>query len=312
MIAVKTIFAQDVENGLLSSSKSIPSMYFYDQKGEALFREIMNLEEYYLTDAELEILTKQGNKIAELISQDGIEIVELGAGDGIKTKEFLKHFDHPSNVFRPIDISEDAIRDITTKMKSWIPYLKTEGICGDYFQMLEGLKGSGRKLILFLGSNLGNMLDDQAKVFLKSLDKAMNSGDQLLLGLDLIKPKEIVLPAYKDEKGITSAFNMNLLERMNSELGADFAIEKFEHVAEYETEEGIARSFIQSNEEQSVFVEELDCTIDFKQGEKIQTEVSRKYNEEILRGLLENTSLKIQELFTDEKGYFTDFLILKE
>jgi L-histidine N-alpha-methyltransferase len=309
MIAEKTMFAQDIEEGLLSNPKSIPSIYFYDQKGEALFRDIMNLDEYYLTKSELEILTNQGSQITKLIPKQTLDIIELGAGDGIKTKEFLKYFEHPSNVFIPIDISEAAVKDITRKMKSWIPKLTTEGICGDYFQMLDGLKGKRKKLILFLGSNLGNMLDDQAKKFIENLDNSMNSGDQLLLGLDLIKSKDIILPAYQDKKGVTSAFNINLLTRMNRELGANFNISKFKHLAEYE--DGITKSFIKSNEEQSVHISELDCTIEFQKGERIHTEVSRKYDEKILNSLLQNTELKVQERYIDKKGYFTNFLLIK-
>lgn len=312
MISEKTLFAQDVESGLALAQKTIPSMYFYDQKGEALFRKIMNLDTYYLTNSELEILSEQGGDIAGNVPSDGIDIIELGAGDGIKTKEFLKHLHHPDNVFRPIDISEDAIRDISSKMNEWLPNLEVNGICGDYFQMLNDLTGDKQKLILFLGSNLGNMLDHQAQKFLEALGQAMNPGDQLLLGLDLIKSKEIVLPAYKDREGVTTAFNMNLLERMNRELGARFELDQFEHIAEYTEKEGIVKSFLKSKITQEVEIEGLECSITFQEGEMIHTEVSRKYNEDILRGLIKNTSLVTQQQFSDKKGYFTDFLLIKE
>ncbi|MBB6464017.1 L-histidine N(alpha)-methyltransferase [Flammeovirga kamogawensis] len=311
MIIEKTLFAKHVDEGLSSKNKYLSSMYFYDTKGELLFREIMNLKEYYLTNCEMEILSFHGNEIAESLPSQNLDIIELGAGDGIKTKELLKHFDFNSISYCPIDISEQAIRDITSKMKEWLPSLKVNGICGDYFQMISSLKSSNKKLILFLGSNLGNMSDSQASNFIEHLDKVMNIGDSLFIGLDLIKAKEIVLPAYNDNKGITAAFNLNLLERMNRELNANFIIDQFEHYASYSEDTGIAKSYIKSKKNQTVFIEALEQSYEFKEDELIHTEVSRKYDLNIVRQIIKNTSLKLTHQFTDHKQYFTNLILTK-
>ncbi|ANQ50778.1 L-histidine N(alpha)-methyltransferase [Flammeovirga sp. MY04] len=312
MITEKTLFAQHVEKGLSAPSKFLSSMYFYDKKGEALFRKIMNLEEYYLTNSEMEILMFQGHEIAQLLKDEEVEIIELGAGDGIKTKELLRHFDKKNTVYRPIDISEQAIIDISKKMSEWIPNLQVKGVCGDYFKMLDQLKSDAKKVILFLGSNLGNMSDDQAKGFIHQLNNVMQKGDQLMLGLDLIKSKDIVLPAYSDNKGITAEFNLNLLDRINRELGGNFDRSQFEHVATYSEHEGIAKSYIKSKVDQTVTIEENETSYHFKKDELIHTEISRKYDLDIIRNIIEGTSLHLDYQFTDNKQYFTDLVLTKK
>ncbi|KXX68118.1 L-histidine N(alpha)-methyltransferase [Flammeovirga sp. SJP92] len=311
MITEKTLFAQHVEKGLSSTQKFLSSMYFYDKKGEALFREIMNLEEYYLTDCEMEILRVQGNEIAKAIGNEPLDIIELGAGDGIKTKELLKHFDFENVTYSPIDISEQAIIDITAKMKEWLPQLNTKGICGDYFKMIGDFKSDRKKVILFLGSNLGNMTDDQARGFLGQLHQVMNTGDSILLGLDLIKSEDIVLPAYSDSKGVTAQFNLNLLERINRELGGNFDTSQFEHLATYNEKEGIAKSFIRSKIDQTVIIKETEGSYSFKKGELIHTEVSRKYDLDIIRKIIDGTSLQLKYQFTDHRQYFTNLIFTK-
>ncbi|WP_281616458.1 L-histidine N(alpha)-methyltransferase [Flammeovirga sp. SubArs3] len=311
MISEKTLFAQHVEKGLSDDKKFLSSMYFYDKKGEALFRQIMKLDEYYLTDCEMEILQSQGKNIAEIFDDSELEIIELGAGDGIKTKELLRNFDFNQITYRPIDISQQAIIDITDKMNEWLPALKVKGICGDYFKMIKDFKTDKRKLILFLGSNLGNMTDEQAKGFIGQLHHVMNSGDSILLGLDLIKSEKIVLPAYSDNKGITAEFNLNLLHRINKELGGNFNIKDFSHLATYNEKEGIAKSYIKSSMNQSVYIEEVDKEFHFKKDELIHTEVSRKYDLDIIRNIIEGTSFQLKHQFTDHKHYFTDLILTK-
>lgn len=311
MITEKTLFTQHVAMGLAAENKYLSSMYFYDKKGEALFRAIMNLDEYYLTDCEMEILRMQGHNIAQAIGNEKLDIIELGAGDGIKTKELLKHFNFDKITYRPIDISEQAIIDISAKMKEWLPQLNTKGICGDYFKMIGDFQGDRKKVILFLGSNLGNMLDEHAKGFLNQLDQVMNTGDSIVLGLDLIKPKNIVLPAYNDSQGITAQFNLNLLDRINRELGGNFIIDNFEHLATYTEKEGIAKSYIRSKMNQTVYIAETEEAYSFKKGELIHTEVSRKYDLDIIRKIIDGTSLKLKDQFTDLKQYFTNLIFIK-
>lgn len=311
MITEKTLFAQHVEKGLSANQKHLSSMYFYDKKGEALFRDIMNLDEYYLTDCEMEILKIQGYEIAQAIGNEEIDIIELGAGDGIKTKELLKHLNFDKVTYSPIDISEQAIIDITKKMKDWLPHLNIKGVCGDYFKMIGDFQSNRKKVILFLGSNLGNMTDDQAKGFLKQLSHVMNPGDSILLGLDLIKSENIVLPAYNDSKGITAQFNLNLLERINKELGGNFNVTQFEHLATYNEKEGIAKSYIRSKIDQTVFIEENENSYHFQKDELIHTEVSRKYDLDIIRKIIDGTSLHLKFQFTDHRQYFTNLIFTK-
>ena len=227
-------FKKEVEKGLNENPKTLPSKYFYDKIGDALFVEIMNMPEYYLTRCELDIFQ---NKTEEIINAFGVqkdvyfELIELGAGDGTKTKELLKSLDNQSYSFDyfPIDISSNALDLLEKDLNKELPNVSVKTKQGDYFKVLASLKESEKpKIILFLGSNLGNMTDDLAAEFIYNLGANLRAGDKLLLGVDLIKAKEIVLPAYNDSKGITAKFNLNLLERINNELGGNFDLNYFD------------------------------------------------------------------------------------
>jgi len=164
---------------------------------------------------------------------------------------------------------------------------------------------------LFLGSNMGNLQDDEASEFLSKLDNSLNPQDKIVLGLDLIKAEEIVLPAYNDPHNITSKFNLNLLERMNRELKAEFDINQFEHQPEYTEKEGIAKSFLVSVATHSVNIKALNKTVTFNKGEKIHTEISRKYNDQVLSEIIESTRFTISDKLTDSKDYFADYFLTK-
>ncbi|MEX2589201.1 MAG: L-histidine N(alpha)-methyltransferase, partial [Chitinophagales bacterium] len=217
-------FIKDVDEGLSKASKTLSSKYFYDKKGDALFVEIMRMPEYYLTRAEFEILQKQAVEITKTLSLNPdttFEIIELGAGDGEKTKEFIRYLMQENFKFKymPVDISQNVLGILQNSMLKEFPNLKIAPMQGDYFQVLEGIKHTPHpKLVLFLGSNIGNLKDENAQKFLKQIGQKLSTGDHLLLGVDLIKPAEIVVPAYNDAKGITAAFNLNILERINREL----------------------------------------------------------------------------------------------
>ena len=289
----KQQFAKDVKDGLSAEQKYLPSRYFYDKKGDELFIKIMHSPEYYLTNAEFEIFNEQTQEIIDSfeIGEEGIELYELGAGDGTKTIKLLESIDHNKLIYKPIDISTNAIYNLEKRLQDNLPNLIVEGLNGEYFQVLSQIESKKKKVILFLGSNLGNMLDERAKLFLDGLSKVMTSGDKLLIGLDLIKPRDIVLPAYNDKQGYTRDFNLNLLSRINREL---------------------AKSYLQSTKKQEVYIKELDLSIQFEAGERIFTELSRKYNTKILQDLIKNTGLRVVKEFTDKQNYFTDFLIEKD
>lgn len=311
-------FLNDVDKGLSSTPKYLLSKYFYDKKGDALFVDIMNMPEYYLTRAEFDIFKNQTQNIIKALQLNKntfFELIELGAGDGTKTKELLKVLDTENYDFNyvPIDISQNALDQLKQSVNKELPNVKTTTKQGDYFNVLASLKQSNHpKIILFLGSNLGNLSDVQAEDFLSKLSDSLRPNDKVLLGLDLIKSRDIVLPAYNDSQGITKRFNLNLLDRINNELGADFDTNAFIHQPEYTEEEGIARSYIVSTTNQNVTVKSLNKTFHFMEGERVHTETSRKYNDTILNSYLKNTSLQVIDKLMDNNTYFADYILDKK
>lgn len=308
-------FKIDVSKGLSSNPKFLLSKYFYDERGSKLFVEIMNAPEYYLTNAEHEILRNQAGEIVSAFGMNGehFELVELGAGDGTKTLELLRALEGKYVFdYMPIDISQDALDNLEIRLQKEVPGVTVKTQHGMYFAVLDQIKAIHHPMvILFLGSNLGNMVDEKAHDFMAQLAHAMTSGDKLLLGVDLKKSKDIVLPAYNDAAGITSQFNLNLLRRINQELGANFLLEQFEHAPKYDEETGIAESYLKSLVEQEVFIADLNKSYHFSEGELIHMEISRKYDEQILEKILSGTGLRIKHVFQDSKNYFADFVLEK-
>lgn len=310
-------FLNDIKEGLSHLPKFISSQYFYDKKGDELFQQIMEMPEYYLTNSELEIFSTQSREVIESFGIDKnqkFELIELGAGDGQKTQHLLKALLAENYQFKyiPVDISQNSLDGISERMTNLFPDLETDAQQGDYFQVLDQLFLSDLpKVILFIGSNLGNMSDQVAKSFMLKIAQHLKPNEKLLLGVDLIKSAEIVLPAYWDAAGITSDFNINLLERINRELGGNFDLENYEHAPEYMEDEGIAKSFLKSKVKQSVHIKDLNQSFDFEANELIHTEISRKYNDEILTGLLADSQLEISHKFLDSKNYFADYIITK-
>jgi dimethylhistidine N-methyltransferase len=242
---------------------------------------------------------------------DYLELIELGAGDGTKTVELLRALckkDHPFE-YCPVDISENALKKLESDLNRKCPKLRLKPLRGDYFEVLERLKDTHhKKVVLFLGSNIGNLRDEKASVFLHELDQTMNLGDRLLLGVDLIKSESVVLPAYNDSKGVTSEFNLNLLSRINRELDADFDLDGFVHKPEYDEQTGIAASYLESRQEQKVQINGMGV-YSFKKGERILTEISRKYNDEILSEILESTRFEIVDKILDKDKLFADYIL---
>lgn len=310
-------FKIDVEQGLESTPKKISSKYFYDKIGDALFVQIMQMPEYYLTRAEHEIFKEKTQDIINALGlkkEKYFELIELGAGDGTKTKELLRKLQIEKYQFDyfPVDISSNALEQLEQSLAHEIPALKVKKQQGDYFEVLASLKNSPHpKIILFLGSNIGNLNDELAAKFIYQLGANLKKGDKLFLGVDLIKPASIVLPAYDDAQGITRDFNLNLLIRINNELGANFDISTFKHQPEYHEEEGIARSFIESTIDQEVTIEKIGKSFHFKKGERIHTEISRKYNDQILQKIITNTDFKLTDKLMDSKMYFADYILTR-
>ncbi|NQX90642.1 MAG: L-histidine N(alpha)-methyltransferase [Flavobacteriales bacterium] len=310
-------FAEDVKVGLTADQKHLSSKYFYNKAGDELFVKIMHCEDYYPTRSELEILTQQSEAILESCSIENgeIEIVELGAGDGLKTRELLKAALKMGLKARyvPIDISSNAVHGLTSQLKEEIPELDVEGRVGDYFNVLDELKDSGRqKLILFLGSTIGNMQHEKATRFLSKVSSLMRNGDDLLIGFDLKKDPDIIRAAYDDRDGYTREFNMNLLRRINDELGGNIKLDQFIHYPVYNPLTGTAKSFIVSKVEQTIHVEALDMSFNFNAWEAIHTEISQKYDRDLIAKIAEPAGLESKQEFKDSKQYFADVLFKKK
>jgi len=314
-IIIQSDFAKDVLDGLSSSSKYLSSKYFYDEKGSKIFQDIMRMSDYYLTDCELEIFKSHREEILKDFSEKSscFELVELGAGDGLKTKILLSYFLSKGIDFKysPIDISKDAVVNLITDLKNELPEVKTNGLVGDYFDLISDIKVNGysKKIILFLGSNIGNFDKQTTLGFLRHLKSVLNKQDQVLIGFDLKKETQLILNAYNDSQGHTAAFNLNLLERINKELRADFVIENFEHQEFYDPESGTARSFLISMRKQEVLIKELDKTFCFEEGEKIFMEMSQKYDLEMINELAENSGFEVVRNYYDSRQYFVNTLL---
>ena len=253
-------FAEDIIEGLSSKPKHLSSKYFYDDEGSRLFQEIMKLPEYYLTRSESEIFAKQTEAIFSSFQADSgaFDLIELGAGDGSKTSLLVEYFFKRNADFSylPLDISSEALNFLTEKFASEFPTLDIHPKQGDYFKTLETIsQTSGRKkIILFLGSNVGNFSEELALKFFSDLRAVMSAKDLLFIGFDLHKNPKTILNAYDDSQGVTTKFNLNLLKRINRELGADFNIEEFSHYASYHPLERAARSFLISQKDQTVTI----------------------------------------------------------
>jgi L-histidine Nalpha-methyltransferase len=308
-------FAEDVRAGLEGTPKTLSSKYFYDDEGSRIFQEIMKLPEYYLTRCEFEIFEQQAAEIYRAFKNENaqFDLIELGPGDGSKTAVLIDHFLKQSADFTyvPIDISAEALRSLSESFQAKFPDLIIKEKNGDYFQVLETLKESAQdrtKIVFFLGSNIGNFRKAESIEFFGRLSAAMSKDDLLFIGVDLQKDPRVILRAYDDEAGVTSAFNLNLLKRMNRELGADFVVENFMHYASYHPTDGAARSYLISREQQTVEIGALGETFDFAQWEPIYMEISQKYTMAMLEELAEKTGFRIIESFFDSKKYYTNSL----
>lgn len=306
-------FGQDVLDGLNARPKRLSSKYFYDEKGDKLFQEIMALEEYYLTRSEYEILDTCKDEILRIVSKDeGFNFFELGAGDGYKTKLLLRHFvdEEIDFTYFPIDISGSVLNELRAALNKEIPSLKVDPLEGDYFKMLRNISSEAgiHKLILFLGSNIGNFGIEDATRFLKLLRNSLTEGDYCLIGVDLKKHPEVVLKAYNDSEGVTTAFNMNLLDRINQTFDANFDKEKFLHSPSYDPATGECRSYLLSKVEQTVEIPALERSISFGRWEPIHMEISKKYDIEELENLADASGFNVVKHFTDTKGFFVDSL----
>ncbi|MCR9265066.1 MAG: L-histidine N(alpha)-methyltransferase [Flavobacteriaceae bacterium] len=312
-----SIFEQEVYEGLTAHPKRLSSKYFYDEVGDKLFQDIMAMPEYYLTNCEFAILENHKDEIVDLFKADGsaFSLFELGAGDGKKTKILLRHLIKSGVTFdyRPIDISQNALDQLEQSLHEEIPEVEINPIQGTYFDTLRDIGNSNgkRKVILFLGSNIGNLLHPQAVEFLGNLRNSINKGDLLFMGFDQKKNPQTILDAYNDKMGITEAFNKNILARINKEMGGNFELDNFLHWEVYDPETGTAKSYLVSKIGQEVWIENLDLEVSFKRWETIHTEISQKYDDEVVAWLAREAGLKMTTSFSDKEDNYKDYVFTK-
>lgn len=303
-------FQKEVLEGLRRNVKHLPSKYFYDAKGDQLFQDIMSMDEYYLTRAEYEVLEANASEILNSIGSDeGFNLVEFGAGDGSKTKLLLRHFlsEGVDFSYRPIDISGTVLDQLTNALKEELPELMVKGIQQDYFSALKEIdNGHTRNVVLFLGSNIGNFSDQNARKFLSEMYRSMDYGDMALIGFDLKKDPHLILDAYNDKSGITSEFNLNLLDRINRELAGNFDRDAFMHYPLYNPLTGQAKSYIISKKAQ--VVEVAGESFEFKAWEAIHTEISRKFHPGETDRMAMQLGFKVVNKFFDSEQRFMDVL----
>ena len=312
-----TSFEKEVAEGLSAYPKYLSSKYFYDAKGDKLFQDIMAMPSYYLTNCEYEIFETHKADIAKgFADTGGFDLIELGAGDGKKTKVLLKELVAQNRAFTylPIDISQNVLDGLQTSIQNEIPEVVIKPQQGMYFEVLEALTkyNSRKKVIMVLGSNIGNLLHPKAIDFLKKIEQAMGPQDILFMGFDQKKDPKVILDAYNDPEGITAAFNKNILHRINSELDANFEVDAFTHWEVYDPESGTAKSYLISNKEQTVDIDNIDLTIHLTAWESIHTEISQKYDDAIVAWLAKEAGLQISDQYTDAKNYYKNYIFTKQ
>lgn len=304
-------FATDVLMGFSSRPKTLSSKYFYDDIGSQLFQQITKQKDYYPTSSEFEILSNCHTQFPLIIEQKEIDIIELGAGDGHKTKILIENFvleGYKIN-FYPIDISHEAMKLLSANLKE-SENLKIHGVVGEYIEGLRFVRQHSQnlQLVLFLGSNIGNF-DRVANLgFLRKLWKSLNMGDLLFIGFDLKKDISTLTRAYNDSAGVTRDFNLNVLNRINRELGGQFNCEYFEHFGVFNPILGAMESYLVSTRDQDIYIAELEKFFHFDAFEAIHLEYSFKYLEKDILELAKETGYLIKQNFKDSKNYFIDSL----
>jgi dimethylhistidine N-methyltransferase len=301
-------FADDVRAGLWAPRKHLSSKYFYDDLGSALFEAICYLPEYYLTRAETEILETHAGEIFDAIGEP-VELVEFGSGSARKTRLLIEEaLRRQVRVdYHPVDISPSALTASSFDLIAAYERLYVTAYASDYIRVLEEarLRTNMRVLALFLGSNIGNYGPDEAVALLRAMSGAFKQGDALLIGADLRKDRATLELAYDDPTGVTAAFNLNLLGRINRELGGTFEVRQFRHVARYDEARGSVDSFLASQRPQRVRIEALDGEVAFEASEAIHTETSYKFSHDEIETLARNAGYDLKNTWYDGARRFS-------
>jgi L-histidine Nalpha-methyltransferase len=304
-------FLRDALAGLGSPRRSLPSQYFYDARGSRLFQWIGNLPGYYLTRVEREILDEQGGDILAPLLGRRCTVVDLGAGDGHKSQLLLRRLvrSGAAVTYAPVDVSQAALEEAASRVRLDVPGVAVRAVRATYTRALRLLATTpelGTKLVLFLGSSIGNLEHAAAHAFLQGLRRVLQPGDHALVGFDLVKPLPLLRSAYDDPQGVTRAFNLNLLARMNRELGADFDLSAFRHVATWDPVRPAMESWLESTCHQQVRLGRSLLT--FSAGERIHTEISCKYSEAQITTFAAQAGFGEVGRYLDRRGWFVDAL----
>jgi L-histidine N-alpha-methyltransferase len=300
---LEAALAADVREGLTATPKDLPPKWFYDNRGSQLFDQITRLPEYYPTRAERAILVERADEIAKLTNAD--TLVELGSGTSEKTRLLLAALTRAGTLSRfvPFDVSEGTLRAAAHSIAEEFG-ITVHAVVGDFERHLGLLPRGGRRLVAFLGSTIGNLAPDARAHFLSEIAAGLAPGDAFLLGTDLVKDVDRLEAAYDDAAGVTAAFNRNVLDVVNRELGADFVPDRFAHVARWVAEEEWIEMRLRSDRAQHITVRGLDLAVDFDEGEEMRTEISAKFRHERVRDELTAAGLELEEWWTDPAGDF--------
>lgn len=302
--AARTALRDDVRFGLQQHPKTLPPKWFYDDTGSELFDRITRLPEYYPTRAETEILREHSAEVASLSAAD--TLVELGSGTSAKTRMLLDALRDTGALrrFVPFDVDAGILETAGEAIARDYPGIQVHAVCGDFEHHLAQIPEGGRRLFVFLGSTIGNLTAGPRADFLADLSAVMRDGDGLLLGTDLVKDPARLVRAYDDAAGITAAFNRNVLAVVNRELGADFDLDAFAHVARWNSGEQRIEMWLRSRRRQRVVIAALDLAVEFAAGEEMLTEVSCKFRPEQVAAELAAAGLRRRRWWTDAAGDF--------
>lgn len=298
--------SKDVMQGMNAAQKSIPSKYFYDERGSDLFEQICHLREYYQTRTEMELL----NQFAPTIMgsfEDG-DLVELGSGANWKIRKLLDSTESPEEAnirYVPVDVSESALVSASVELLGLYRELKVLGIIADFTRQLDVVSTGRPKRILFLGSTIGNLTEQESHQFLKDIAGIMDPEDRCLIGIDMIKKKEILEDAYNDSQGVTSEFNKNVLRVVNRDLNADFDASHFDHLAFFNEEKNQVEMHLQANREVTAEIGDLSLTVELEKGQTIHTEICRKFSREQAEGMFSRAGLEVNSWYTDNREWFS-------
>lgn len=305
-------FEKEVVNGLKKKPKMLSSKFLYDTNGDCLFQEIMTLPNYYLYRSEYEIIESHIQDLTQIFyeGEESLEIIDLGSGDGRKTKVLLDYLSKNAYNFtyRPIDISYSVLENLKNNLEQEFPGIKIQIEAGDYFEILKRLNihTQNKKIILFLGSTIGNLPEKTAVRFLSQINSILNKNDILFLGFDRKKNPRLIWDAYNDKTGITASFVKNILYRINRELNADFDPNKFMHWTSYNPVDAVLKNQLIALEKMSVTINQT--RIDFDVWEAIDIVISKKYSEEEVKELAEKSGLSVKMAFHDNLNYYTNYI----